>query len=75
MTISLTKTVVMCLGTSIPPRIFINGSLLKVVDKLSYLGSVVNSSNSLDDEMNQRIGKASGDSVLGFGTVTISLSN
>jgi len=25
--------------------------------------------------MNQRIGKASGDSVLGFGTVTISLSN
>jgi len=30
-----------------------------VVDKFSYLGSVVNSSNNLDDEINQRIGKAS----------------
>jgi len=59
MTINLKKTVVMSLGTSIPPRILINGSPLNVVDKFSSLGSVVNSSNNLDDEINQRIGKAS----------------
>jgi len=59
MTINLKKTVVMSLGTSIPPRILVNGSLLNVVDKFSYLESVVNSSNNLDDEINQRIGKAS----------------
>jgi len=53
MAISLKKTVVMSLGTPNPPRILINGSLLKVVEKLSHLGSVVNSSNSLDDEVNQ----------------------
>ena len=59
MTINLKKTVVMSLGTSSPPRILINGSPLNVADKFSYLGSVVNSSNNLDDEINQRIGKAS----------------
>ena len=59
MTNNLKKTVVMSLGTSIPPRILVNGSLLNVVDKFSYLGSVVDSSNNLDDEINQRIGKAS----------------
>jgi len=59
MTINLKKTVVMSLRTSIPPRILINGSPLNVVDKFSYLGSVVNSSNNLDHEINQRIGKAS----------------
>ena len=60
MTINLKKkTVLMSLGTSIPPRILINGSPLNVVDKFSYLGSVVNSSNNLDDEISQRIGKAS----------------
>jgi len=58
MSINLKKTVVMSLGTSIPPRILVNGSLL-VVEKFSYLGSVVNSSNSLDNEINQLIGKAS----------------
>jgi len=58
MTISLTKTVVMSFVTSNPPRILNNGSLLKVVVKLSYLGSVFNSSNSLDDEINQRTAKA-----------------
>ena len=51
MTISLKKTVVMSLGTPNPPRILINGSLLKVVDRFSYLGSVVNSSKSPDDEI------------------------
>ena len=59
MTINLKKTVVMSLGTSIPPRILVNGSLLNVVDKFSYLVSVVNSSNNLDNEIKQRIGKAS----------------
>ena len=49
----------MSLGTSSPPRILINGSPLDVVDKFSYLGSIVNSSNNLDDEIHQRIGKAS----------------
>ena len=58
MTINL-QTVVMALGTSSPPRIFINGSPLNVVDRFSYLGSIVNSSNNLDDEINQRIGKTS----------------
>jgi len=48
----------MSLGTSSPPRILINGSPLNVVDKFSYLGSIVNSSNNLDDEINQRIRKA-----------------
>jgi len=52
MAINLKKTVVMSLGTSIPPRILISGSPLNVVDKFSYLGSVVNSSNNLDDEIN-----------------------
>jgi len=55
MTINLKTTVVMSLGKYIPPRILINGSLLNVDDKFSYLGSVVNSSNNLDDETNQRI--------------------
>jgi len=59
MTINLKKTVVMSLRTSSPPRILINGSPLNVVDKFYYLGSIVNSSNNLDDEINQRIGKAS----------------
>ena len=59
MTINLKKTIVMSLGTSILPRILINASPLNVVNKFSYLGSVVNSSNNLDDEINQRIGKAS----------------
>ena len=59
MTINLKKTVVMSLGTSSPPHILINVSPLNVVDKFSYLGSIVNSSNNLDDEINQRIGKAS----------------
>jgi len=54
MTNNLEKTVVMSLGlgTSIPPRILLNGSLLNVVDKFFYLGSVVNSSNNLDDGIN-----------------------
>ena len=43
MTNNLKKTVVMSLGTSSPPRILINGSPLNVVDKFSYLGSIVNS--------------------------------
>jgi len=59
MSINLKKTVVMSLGKSIPPRILVNDSLLNVVEMFSCLGSVVNSSTNLDEEKNQRIGKAS----------------
>jgi len=59
MTINLKKTVVMSLGTSIPSPILVNVSLLNVVDKFFYLGSVVNCLNNLDEEINQQIGKAS----------------
>ena len=59
MTINLKTTDVMSLGTSIPPRILINGWLPNVVDKFTYLGSVVNSSNNLDGEIKPRLGKAS----------------
>jgi len=59
MTINLKKTGVMSRGTPNPPRILINGSLLTVVDNLFYLGSVVNSSNSLDNEISKRVAKAS----------------
>jgi len=59
MTKNLKKTVIMSPRTSIPPRILINSPLLNVVDKFSYLGSIVNSANNLDDEINQRITKAS----------------
>ena len=77
MTINLKKTVVMSLGTSSPPRILINGSPLNVVDKFSYLGSIVNSSNNLDDEINEleRLRLTLGDLVLGFGKITTSQSN
>jgi len=69
------KTVVMSHRTSIPPRILVNGSLLNVVDKFSYLGSVVNSLNNLDNEINQRIGRALTNLVLGFGKITALKSN
>jgi len=54
-----TQTVIMSLGTSIPPRILINGSLLNAIDKFFCVGSVVNFLNSSNDEINQRIRKAS----------------
>ena len=78
MTINLKKTVVMSLVTSSPPRILVNGSLLNVVDKFPYLGSVVNSSNNLTDKINQRIRKAStnfGRHSSRVGKVTTSKSN
>jgi len=55
MTINLKKTVVMSLVTPIPPCILINSfhHTLNVDGKFSYLGSVFNSSNNLDDEINQ----------------------
>ena len=80
MTINLKKTVVMSLGTSSPPRILINGSPLNVVDKFSYLGSIVlstlqtiwtmKSTNELE-----RLRLTSGDLVLGFRKITTSQSN
>jgi len=77
MTINLTKTSVISLGTPIPPRILISGSHLNVVEKFSYLGSVVNSSKNLDDEINQRNGKASTNfgRLLRFGKINTSQSN
>jgi len=79
MTINLKKTVVMSLGTSIPPRILANGSLLNVVDKFSYLGDLLSilrtiwttkSTNELE-----RLRLILGDLVLGFGKITTSQSN
>ena len=80
MTINLNKTVVMSLRTSSPPRILINGSPLNVVDKFSYLGSIVlstlqtiwtmKSTNELE-----RLRLTSDDFVLGFGKITTSQSN
>ena len=54
---SLKKTDVMLLGTPNSPHILINSSLLKTVDKFSYLGCV-NFSKSRDDRINQQVGKA-----------------
>jgi hypothetical protein len=59
MTISLKKTVVMAQPASLSPVILIDGSKLEVVDKFTYLGSTVSNSNSLDPELDIRIGKAS----------------
>ena len=62
MTISLKKTVVMPVEAHKPPRILINTSLLKVVVKPSV---------SLDDEINQRLGKLS----TNFGRLSSSWNN
>ena len=42
-----------------PPPIVVNNTVIKTVDKFCYLGSTVTSSGSLDNEVMQRIGKAS----------------
>ena len=59
MKISLNKTVVLSQGTAAPPNIYINGTALSVVNKFCYLGSTMANSNSLDAEIDTRIGKAS----------------
>ncbi|KAI8519654.1 hypothetical protein Bbelb_029110 [Branchiostoma belcheri] len=56
--ISIKKTEVMVQDVPNPPAIHINGSLLAVTDRFTYLGSTVTNNMSLDVEINTRIGKA-----------------
>ncbi|XP_038073012.1 uncharacterized protein LOC119741333 [Patiria miniata] len=58
MIISLGKTMVLSQGPGPPPMITINGTPLSVVNKFQYLGSTVTSTNSLDTELDSRIGRA-----------------
>ncbi|KAI8493113.1 hypothetical protein Bbelb_291170 [Branchiostoma belcheri] len=58
LTISVKKTEVMGQGTTVPPVIMLNGNTLKSVEKFTYLGSVMTTNLSLDQELNVRIGKA-----------------
>lgn len=73
LTISLEKTEAMfqpspSLADTVPPPppITINNTEIKTVDKFCYLGSTVSNSGSLDDEVMQRIRKAS----VAFGRLT-----
>ncbi len=59
LTISLSKTVVMAQNVPAPPHVTINGTVLSIVEKLVYLGSNLTANNSLDAELNTRIGRAS----------------
>ncbi len=59
LTISLSKTVVMAQNVPVPPHVTINGTVLSVVEKFVYLGSTLKANNSLDAELNTRIGRAS----------------
>ncbi len=59
LTISLSKTVVMAQNVPAPPHVTINGTVLSVVEKFVYLGSTLTANNSLDAELNTRIGRAS----------------
>jgi hypothetical protein len=59
LTISLKKTVVMAQNVPAPPHVTINGTVLSVVEKFIYLGSTLTANNSLDAELNTRIGRAS----------------
>ena len=56
--ISIKKTEVMAQDAETPPSIYIDGSILSVVDNFKYLGSTSSSNLSLDVEINVRIGKA-----------------
>ena len=57
--ISLGKTEVMGQNTPTIPHITINGTELNTVKRFTYLGSTVCDTNSLDTELDVRIGKAS----------------
>ena len=63
LTISLKKTVLMYQPTFgktyVEPSIYVYGQKLVVVPKFVYLGSILNCSNSFDDELCSRISKAS----------------
>ncbi|KAI8493291.1 hypothetical protein Bbelb_292950 [Branchiostoma belcheri] len=56
--ISIKKTEVMVQDAPNSPAIHINGSLLAVTDRFTYLGSTVTNNMSLDVEISTRIGKA-----------------
>ncbi|KAI8487404.1 hypothetical protein Bbelb_348730 [Branchiostoma belcheri] len=58
LTISVKKTEVMGQGTPVPPLITLHGNPLQTVDRFTYLGSVMTSTHSLDEEINVRIGRA-----------------
>ena len=63
LTISLKKTEVMHQHkpkamVKTPPKVHIDGTELKVVDKFTYLGSTISSNARIDDEINHRISKA-----------------
>ncbi|XP_029938455.1 NLR family CARD domain-containing protein 3-like [Salarias fasciatus] len=59
LTISLKKTKVMGQDVSSAPSINIGDHTLEVVDKFTYLGSIISSNLSHDAELDTRIGKAS----------------
>ena len=58
LTISIKKTEVMTQNTTLDPSITVKNSTLKVVDKFNYLGSTISRNQSLDSEIDVRIGKA-----------------
>ena len=58
LTISIKKTKVMGQGIVSPPSINIDNVTLDAVDRLTYLGSTIDSNLSLDAEINIRIAKA-----------------
>lgn len=58
MKINTGKTVTLVQGAVDPPVIMIDGKPLSVVTKFAYLGSLASSTNSLDAELDTRIGKA-----------------
>lgn len=62
LSISLNKTVVMFQPTPgslyIKPTIFVDGHKLKLVDKFTYVGSVISRHCTLDDKMSACVKKA-----------------
>ncbi|KAI8511348.1 hypothetical protein Bbelb_104480 [Branchiostoma belcheri] len=55
LTISVKKTEVMGQGTPVPPLITLHGNPLRTVDRFTYLGSVMTSTHSLDEEINRSL--------------------
>ena len=60
LTISIKKTNIMCQDAPRIPTISIGNEVLEVTESFTYLGSTITSNLSLDKEIDQRIGKASG---------------
>ena len=56
--INVKKTEVIGKWTNSPPEIKRCGESLQTVDKFVYLGSIITSTLSLDEELTSRIGKA-----------------